>query len=702
MNIQPDVVNPNAKINIDHVHDAVDIENDAALQLVVQNTVNGEAWLQNNYWGLRWREADALYQSPPGINLWEGTSVPKSNVNRFTVAETVNAIHGQIMNGLFYEKVPFKLRPSPSLTENATRAITALLSFQLEQTNIRQETDMALHNALLFGTLIMQWGFKSYSKIETRYIKSGDEITVPSLVDGQPDTTIETKQSIEYMRDDKEVIVHEPFVENCDLRSIIVNPGASVPFIGKAGWVVKRMYFTFRKLMEKADEMYVSTDKNGTQTLVKRYMLPSEDVIKSWFAEPVEDAKVPSSSEAHVQSTPLLTHAEHAWKSTSANPLDRPLEVLEYWDNEKVITVLQRVKCIRNEPNEFGEIPFLSCNWWNIPNAFWGMGLGRVIGVEQRVQQGIINACIDLANLIVNPMFVRSRGANIQEQQIRQRLGGIIAADGDPAKALHMLEQQTIPAEVIQQIALSQSRVEITSGASQQLTMGASPTSAKGQMGRSGTGAGGIIQATMTRLGSFTENFTRNVYEPLLYKFHKMNRNKLPVSYIRKVLGENLSKDFQFDPGDFLNGKAEFEVLAGSHLAAKAQMAQSLFMMMQLFENPPIMEQLALQGKKVRVEELLHMIHDLSGFTNYYDVVADMTPDELQQQKMKSNPEAMKLQGQMALQKMKGDQNTADIDQENEARVARDVFRTIAEKSATPEALLGQPGNVGFGSTETA
>jgi len=702
MNVEKDNVNPQAKVDINEVHSPSDVEDSAALQICVQDAQTCEAWLQNNYWGLRWREADALYQSPPGINLWEGTSVPKSNVNRFTVAETLNAIHAQVINGLFYETPAFLLRPHDSISQNAARAITELLAIQLEQTKLRQEVDMALQNALLFGTCIMKWGFKSYSKTVTKYVRSGNQITLPAIVPGQPDTLIETKESIEYERQDTEEVVHEPFVENCDLRFVLVDPGTQTPDPSKARQITHRMYYTYRDLLQKADEMYVIKDKDGVQKLVKRYNLPSPEVIKSWFEDPLPQTVVPASSEAHVQSTPLLTHAEHKWKRTTADPLNEPLEVLERWDDDKVITVLQRIKCIRNEPNEFGEKPFLACNWWNIPNSFWGMGLGRVIGVEQRVQQGIINACLDLANLIVNPMFVRSRGANIQEQQIRQRLGGIIAADGDPTKALHMLEQQEIPASVIQQIAMSQQRVETTSGASQQLTMGGSPTSSKGQMGRSGTGAGGMIQATMNRLGGFTENFVCSIYKPLLYKFHRMNRDKLPVAYIRKVLGPKLGTAFTFDAGDFLNGVAEFEVLAGSNLAAKSQMAQSMFMIVQMFTNPAMMQQLMIQGKKVNVEEVLHMFHDVSGWKNYYDVIQDMTPEDLDRAKQQSagGQAQQKLQGQVALQQLKGQQSSQEIDQENEARITRDVFRQLAEKSATPDALLGTPGGPGFGNPD--
>src|SRR6266446_6884076 len=131
MKITPDQANPTAKVDVSEVHSPANVENSAALQICVQDAMSAESWLQSNYWSLRWREADALYQSPPGILMWEGTTQPRANVNRFVVAETVNAIHPQIMNGLFYENPPFVLRPRPNLEQNTTRAISTLIATEL-------------------------------------------------------------------------------------------------------------------------------------------------------------------------------------------------------------------------------------------------------------------------------------------------------------------------------------------------------------------------------------------------------------------------------------------------------------------------------------------------------------------------------------------------------------------------------------------
>ena len=708
--ITPDKGNPHGKIDPEQFHSPADIENEAALQLVVQDAAATEAWMNNNYWVLRWREADALYQSPPGITMWEGTTVPRSNVNRFVVAETVNAIHPQVMNGLFYENPPFVLRPRPNEDQNTTRAISSLLALQLDAMEMRNEVDWGLFSALNFGTGIWKWGYKSYTKKVRKYVRVEQPITVPSTLPGVSPTKIETPKSVQFKRIDVDEEFHEPTFENKDIRHMLVDPGLQVPDITKAKFVEERMYMTYKDLVMLQDEEYVFTDPvTQKQSLKKRYNLPSPEEIKSWFTKPKEEPLLPSSNVTFAQSTTFVHHAKPQFEPTTEDPLNEPLEVLERWDNDKVITVIQRVKVIRNEPNEFGCIPFLSVNWWNINAAFWGIGLGRTIGVEQRVQAGLINACLDLSSLIVNPMWLRARGGNAQEQQIRQRIGGIVTVDapnGKLADQLQMMQQPEIPAAILEQIGLSEKRVEVTSGANQQLTMGAagSGKGAGGQMGRSGTGAAGIIQATMNRIGGFAEMFVRQVYEPLLYRMHELNKDKTPMDYIQKVLGDELGKDFNFDPSDFMQAPTEFEVLAGSHLAAKAQMAQSLFMMLQLFENAPLMEQLNnISGNIVDIEELFHMVHDISGWKNYYKIIRKMTPEEEKAKQAQSvaAQQQSKFAQQSQLQSQKFGQDQQIIDQENEARITRDVFRHIAEASVMPEALSGQPPTQGVGSEET-
>jgi len=400
----------------------------------------------------------------------------------------------------------------------------------------------------------------------------------------------------------------------------LVDPACRIPDITTAGYVIERMYLNYYDLEKLADETYF--DEQGNEQ--KRYNLPSREEVRGWFEPPVEAPVMPNTAEQANQNTTLVHHAAPRFQASCADPFCEPLEVCERWDNGKVLTVIQRVKLIRNEQNPFGKIPFYSCNWWDMPDAFWGMGLGRVLGQDQRVQQGLINAMLDISSLVVNPTYVRSAGANVPTQQIRQRIGGIIDVQGDVEKAFKLLEQPRIPAEIFAEIQQSEARAEQTSGANELLTQGSMPSQGRTSMGRTATGAGAMSAAIDNRLGGFVETFIHNVYEPWLYQMHELNCERLPLSTLREILQAEAPAEFDlsaFKEEDYLNAKFRFDVLAGAHMAAKQQMAQSMTLMIQIFEQPPLMEQLQMEGKKVNIEELFHMIHDLSGFKNYYDII---------------------------------------------------------------------------------
>jgi len=332
------------------------------------------------------------------------------------------------------------------------------------------------------------------------------------------------------------------------------------------------------------------------------------------------------------------------------------------------------------------------------------MGLGRVLGQDQRVQQGLINALLDVTSLAVNPSYLRNAGANVPTQSIRQRIGGIIDVQGDIDKAFKLVETPRIDPAVFAEIQQSEARAESTSGANEQLVMGSMPAQGRTSMGRTATGAGALAAATDSRIGGFIENFIQNVYEPWLYRMHELNCQKLPLSQLRDILENNPQQGFNlndFREDDYLNARFKFDVLAGAHLAAKQQMAQSMVMMIQLFENPPLMEQLALQGKKVNIEELFHMLHDMSGFKNYYDIIQPMTPAD-EQRKQQSNPAVIAAQSQQAKSNQDFQHKQALIDQENEARAARDVLRMQLEHASRGETVEGQTTPTGFGSNQTA
>ena len=663
-----------------------------ALAITVQDAVSAEAWLESHYFSVRWMEADIMYQNPPSLKVWEGTTIPRANVVRFLVAIHINALLAQITNGLFYEEPPFILRPRPSTSENTVRAISAVIGAQLDEIGFREEVKRGMFSAALFGTGIWKYGWRTETKREKKYERKGDPIKVNL---GGRTITAPTKRSQQYSVVETEKVCNHPYFENIDVRHVLVDPGCRTGDIRDAKFVIHRMAYTFRDLMKLKDEQ----ESLGGDM----YDLPSESEIKSWFETP-DEAEQTRGDDSSVQlpgSSPYLHHAAPRFEKTTEDPLDEPLEILERWTGETVITVINRIKVIRNEINPLGRIPFLNVNWWPIPDAFWGLGLGQLLSSEQRIQQGLINVGLDLASLALNPLVVRARGANVTSQSIRQRVGGIIDVDGEPDKAFTYMKQPEVPPEVFAMEQQSEARSEATSGANELLTQGNMPAKGRTSIGRTATGASALASAASSRIGAFVEDFNRQVFQPLLWSIHEMNCERLPVETIHEILNEEMGRDFQVDEIDFFNAAIhKFEILAGSHLAVKQQMAQAVVLMSQLFESPQIMSELArINQEYVDVGEILHMISDMSGFKNYYQIIKKLTP-EMQQRMQQQNPAQQQLQGKMQLQQQKSASDQELVNQKDINKAVQLGLRQVIEHSANTEAITGEPGGNGFGANE--
>lgn len=624
-----------------------------ALAITVQDAENTEAWLAEKYFSIRWYEADIMYQSPPQSKVWEGTQVPRANICKFTVATHITALKAQVGQGLFYEDPPFMILPRPSTDENTVRAITAVQSVQIDEMKFKRHVKRGLFSAMLFGTGIWKWGWKSYEKVEKRYERVEEPISVPV---GDRTIKVPTKRSKEFKCVETTKTVSCPYFENVDIRYVLVDPGNRTGDIRASKFVIERLSMTYRDLIKLHDEQMILGDAE--------YTLPAESVIRGWFETPSDAGEEAGSDPESYGSTTYIHHAAPRFQKTTEDPLDEPLEILERWTNDTVITVINKAYVIRNGKNPNGKIPYYSVNWWPIPDAFWGIGLGTLLSYEQRIQQGLINASIDMASLIVNPLVVRSRGANVTSQSIRQRLGGIIDVDGDPEKAFRYQEVPEIPGEIYAQIQQSEARSEATSGANELLTMGNMPAKGRTSIGRTATGASALSSASSARIGDFVEEFVDQAFSPWLAQMHELNCEWLSEDELKQILNDELGKAFELDAHDYFNAAIKkFEVRAGSHLAVKQQMSQALVLMTQIFDSPQTMQQLAqTNGKYVDVEELLHMIADMSGFKNYYSIVKPLT-DEMKQNQQQNSPGAQQAQSKMALLQAKGEQDKEILDQ---------------------------------------
>ncbi len=214
-------------------------------------------------------------------------------------------------------------------------------------------------------------------------------------------------------------------------------------------------------------------------------------------------------------------------------------------------------------------------------------------------------------------------------------------------------------------------------------------------------------------------DFNRQVFKPFLWEIHEMNKNFLPPTVYRGILGEKLAPEFRATMKDFMMaGIQSFDVLAGAHLAIKQQMVQAMPLIMQYYSSPQLAEQVAeINGEYIDFSELLHTMTDLSGLGSgaFNSIIKKMTPDMLQRRQAKSPQAIQQLRNQGLVQKeqAKGQaasqlQNQKDaakeqqIEQEWTGRATGDIIRHAIVATGQPEEVTGEPGGAGFGGSELA
>jgi hypothetical protein len=631
----------------------------AVLSIVVQDYQSASAWLNDRRWPLQWSESDILYQSPRTMSVFEGSSVTRSNVSRFTVAQQVNSLAPAITGAIFSDPVPFLVRPRPNTKQDTTRAWTELVSELLDEIGFKQECSFGIQSMVNSGTVIFKVGWETETSIETHYIRK----TMPPTVDMPfgPPMQVDTKESDEFEAVEVEVTRNRPVFEKCNLGQVFVDPKWKSPnALWKAKFIVYEDYLNYYDLQQLRDN--------------PDYDIPSDEVLRAIFLEDQEQTKSEDAVGYAMTSNTSVHHAQRPDDDTSEDPLLKPLQVLEWWDKTQVRVVLQQKCVIRNGPHKMPDKPFFSANYWDIDNSGYGLSVGRISGSDQRVSQGMVNAILDILAFSVQPEYAVARGANVPTQDLRRRLGGIRMVDGaDATRAIALVPQPQVPGDAWRAIAESISSSEAATGADQASVQGTLPGRGS-SIGKSGTGAGMIGQASSSRLQSPVERFVDGVFIPFLNFLFYMVRERMPIKEIRAILGDR-TPDLLVDFGDFMTTKVKFETLAGTNLAARNRMAQALPFLLEVFGNQALVQQMSQVGQKVNSMELIKMVLDMSGWKNRADLVIPMT-DEEKQMMTQQNPAAIKAQADSALLQQKHANDMELEDKKISGRVAVDTIGT--------------------------
>jgi hypothetical protein len=685
-------VEPAAEITMDNTYvdtktDTIQMKAQAAVKLVLDDCHFADNYININQWAAGWTMADLLYQSPSSQTAFDGGNIGNANVPKFMVSNHIAAIVPKMMNGLFYETPPFLMRPRPGTSPQVIEAKTALFTAQLDIMNFKIEVKRFLNQMALMGTGIMKWGYTEHKKTIKKYVRESAKYNAPAGVDGQEAIDTPDSDEVKFIYD--EITVSHPWTKFCDLRTVLVDPGCRVGDIRQAKWVIYRDFATYSDLNKLRG-------KEG-------YDIPEENVLRMMFEKPAPGA-LPDNIALTIPEGMLgyLQHAMPRSFKTSADPNQSPMEILERWDNEKVIVILSCGNhniLLRNEPNPYGVIPFLSANWRDIQDCFYGQGLGLLIGSEQIVEQGVTNLALDLLAYGLQPTAVRKMGMNPLKQDVRWEQGGIIEVEDDVRSAFAFLQMPPVPAEAWQFIQQAKASGAETSGANEQVMMGAGSPGIHTTGMRTATGAGLVGQANATRLDLPEDTFVEQVFVPWLYKMDELNNDLLPTSVLRRTLGDELGEAFKVDHVDFRNARIEYEVLAGSKLGAKKEMLQAFPVMIQLLNNPTFIQNLADNGYRLDGPAIFRGFADGAGW-RYSQAFMVKMDDQQKAQHQANSPaglQAANAKTQLQMQAQKFQQEQQMEDQKQLGKAGNEALRATYEKELQPE-YAGGDVTQGYGS----
>jgi hypothetical protein len=666
--VRPDQVSTSASTTPDPRY-----TDEAAISIVVNDWNSASAWMEQKRWPLQWRESDVLYQSPRGFPTFEGSAgtVLRSNVQRFSVAKQVNSLAPALVGAVFSDATPFEIRPRPSVTQESAWGWKALIRALLEACCFKAELSYGIESMVNQGTVIFKCGWETETRWEPHYVRKQAPASI--IMPMGPPMSLNTIESDEFEAIEQEVTRNRPFFEKCELGTIFPDPKWNKPNqIQKAAWIV--------------DERYVTYDDLKILSQNPDYDIPDEETLRTIFLTDSEPTEPIKGTERTLAENSAVHHAATRDDNLTEDPLEKPMQLLERWTDTEVFSVLQQKVVIRKGPHKFPHKPFFSCNFWNMDNAGWGLGVGRISGSDQRVEAGLLNGALDLLAFAVNPEYAVLRGANVPTQEQRRRLGGIKMVDGTDARAAYsLIESPRVPTEVWAAIQASIQASESATGADQATVQGSLPPKGS-SIARSGTGAGAMATASAGRLQAPVERVIDGVLLPFLNFLWQMVRERMPISEIRQILGDEMTTDLMPDMYDFMSAKLKFDTLAGTRLAARARMAQALPFILEVFQNPSIIQQLNATGEKVNVSELIGMVMDVSEWQNKRQLVVPMTPQELQLSQQATNPAAMQLQARMALQQQQHQGDMELEDQKISGRIAANTIKPVANRLTEPPA----------------
>lgn len=625
---------------------------ETALGIVVNDITSGIQFEQAKNFVTNMENADDLIRGYVRVRPWPNTDKARSALSMPVVLEAIEKILPYIHLSIFGSgKDPFLVSKVGKTSTEAAKAWQSLLRWAVRVSDFKEGSRLTMKTILTYGFGAGVHGWKSEEIKPRKYRKSEDG------------------KSVERNPDVEAQVIAQPTYENANLRNIIFDPSCSSQDARKGRFIAKRLIVSAYDLEQmRGDDTY----KN----------IPTKEELATILAAKEEPAQ--DSMQALKPNQTREFQAQDDKLPASKDPLQAPLEIVEYWTRERIVTVLQRAIVIRNEVNTSGQLPVVSCAFIDVLNSMFGFGIARLLNGEQRLQQGVLNTWIDSLTLVLNPVFQQLRGIGSGGQNISISPGKVVTTEGE----LKPLVAPDVSGTAQGAIESSQLRAMKRVGAEGGSSM---PNAAM----RTGSGVQAFQGDITQRLQYFMEQYIDLVFVPVLEAFLVNCCENLTPEQIQRILSDEDGKAFEGDILGIYNADTKIEIISGVKLTVRQAAAQAAPLLIQLLSNEAVQNSLQIQGNKFDYATFVEEYVELIGW-DVDSLFVPMTKDDLARA-AQQNPQAVRNAGQSQLEQQKHANDLDSIDAKAAAQAQVAVVRThlkVAEQEGidalTPGGANGQ------------
>ena len=598
----------------------------AMIKEAYNNRVLSESFVASRGLIGSWNMVELMLRAEVQVIKWKNSDQLRSHLGIPLLAEHFYSMLSSVQQSIWSGAKLFQIDPVSDTPMDAAIAMSAIINSQIRHCGYKRlplKTEMrsVLYDGFLYGTgtAIIGWEVKTYKtmkkafKLASQTVATGSGATYEVPVEQEDEMIESTPTTVE---------INAPHFQHVPIRRLRVAPDCRRSQIRTATWAGMLMYMSSHDL-----DKLRNTEGFNIPTRQQLIQLTTPQKMDSTSTNALDTQGSNTANPIFQQTTtPQKAYPENYADGGTFDPLGKKFEVFDYWTDDRHAMILENQFCLLNEANDDHQLPFLSFAYKEAPDSLYGYGLGFWLADFQRICVGIVNAFFDDLNLNLMGVYTAPAGMANYAQNQWIFPGKVFKSDGQ--NKMEPLTRNAIdPKEPLAVVAQIKEWASQISGAGTGI-LGANP----GTPGDVRTKQNVQLMAggEATKAQDLMDVISDQILVPFL-EYCVENNRKLKPSQIRLLLSQELekaNKDIHISPVDILNGLYRLSITAGTKLAARLSLNQSLGFIESMLQAPGMAEMLAVQAMKLDFQAMITALFESTGYPYREQMVKPMTDED--------------------------------------------------------------------------